>query len=264
MDTLIIVWALGGFLAGFFIEYLIDVFWWRRRMRRANVRGEQAEALLREQVEEVEYLRFQLAKFNESFDEYDRYTKKLEYDLESKRVELDDLRVQHEASDARSRQFQADVVQLRRQVEQQTRPEEIGDVERQVARYKRALYDSVNENRRLASQLRDAEGRLAALQGGDASLLINETDADEAYKPVEAGLLTTDGDPLEKINGIGNVYADRLRAAGIRTFADLSRMRAERLTDIIQPQKWQQIEPDRWIAEAADYASLNASNGDVR
>ncbi len=257
MNNEIILWVLVGFAAGFLLEYLIDLFWHRRKLRRVETRHLQSESMLREQVEEVEHLRFQITKFDGAFDEYEKYNKQLEYELETAKLEMSELRVQSEASDARARQFQSDSVVLRRQLKQLRAEANSGspDADRQIARYKRALYDSVSENKRLASQLRDVKAQLHGQD--DAMLTLNG--AEEIYKPVELS-----GDPLEKISGIGNVYADRLRAAGIRTFDDLSRMRAERLTDIIQPKKWQQIEPDRWIAEAADFASVNGSNGDHR
>lgn len=264
MDPQILPWVVGlaAFLAGLIISYLIDLLFWRRKIRQLQERHLHTDSLLREQVDEAEHLRYQLAKFNESFDEYDRYTKKLEYDLESSRLELAEVRVQHEASDARARQFQTDVANLRRQV--QTRDGNKDDSARQLERYKRALYDKVNENKLLTAQLHDYETKMQSLQQTDAPRLaaIDDGPSIEVYKPLEAA--SFDGDQLERISGIGSVYADRLRAAGIRTFADLSRMRAERLTDIIQPKKWQQIEPERWIAEAADFASPNGNGGELR
>ncbi len=257
MNNEIILWVLVGFAAGFALEFLVDWFWWRRKLRRSDTRHAQSESMLREQVEEVEHLRFQIAKFDGAFDEYEKYNKQLEYELETAKLEMAELRVQGEASDARARQFQSDAVVLRRQLKQMrsegSSASQSADVDRQVARYKRALYDSVSENKRLAGQLREVESKLHGQD--DALLTLNG--AEEIYKPVEIASELVHGDQLEKISGIGSVYADRLRAAGIRTFADLSRMRAERLTDIIQPKKWQQIEPDRWIAEAADFAGGN-------
>ena len=259
MDTWMI-WAFGGFLAGFLLEYLVDLFWWRRKLRRANLRNRQAESTLREQVGEIDYLRQQLARFNSSFDEYEKYIKRLEYELESAQLEIGELRVQSEASGERARQFQSDSVTLRQQL-QQRRGRSKTEINRQLAHYKQALHEKVNENKALAASLHQAELKLAQTRNGRGDLVERNLLDEEVYKPVESGANSDEPDALEKINGIGHVYAERLRAAGIRTFADLARMRAERLTDIIQPQKWQKIEPSRWIAEAADFVKLNQKHG---
>lgn len=62
-------------------------------------------------------------------------------------------------------------------------------------------------------------------------------------------------DRLQKLNGIGNVYAQKLNDAGIFTFAQVAKETAERLAEIIQPESWQTIEPEAWIAEAANLAA---------
>ena len=157
----------------------------------------------------------------------------------------------------RARQYQADGATLRKQLQKAQASSESGDMaeaKRKLARYKRALYDAVNENKQLTKQLRNLD-TTAGPQNGNGALAAIET-----YKSLDSSHSTTAGqdetvnDPLEEIEGIGPVYADKLRAAGIRTFTDLARMGAERLTDIIKPNRWQHIEPDRWIAEAATYA----------
>lgn len=67
---------------------------------------------------------------------------------------------------------------------------------------------------------------------------------------------STDGsqDDLELIDGIGPVFEAKLYEAGIKTFAQLSTQDPETLRSIIKPQKWQKIEPEKWIAEAATRA----------
>ncbi|MCA9996932.1 MAG: DUF4332 domain-containing protein [Anaerolineales bacterium] len=62
-------------------------------------------------------------------------------------------------------------------------------------------------------------------------------------------------DRLQKVNGIGNVYAQKLNDAGIYTFAQLAEQSAARLTEIIAPESWQAIEPEAWIEEAASFAA---------
>jgi len=60
----------------------------------------------------------------------------------------------------------------------------------------------------------------------------------------------TGGDALERIRGIGPVFAGRLRAAGIRTFAALAAQSPEHVRAVVQAQPWQKVDPQAWIAEA--------------
>ena len=59
-------------------------------------------------------------------------------------------------------------------------------------------------------------------------------------------------DRLEKIDGIGDVYEQRLNAAGIWSFQQLSEMSVEAILNLIQPEDWQKIEPEKWILEASE------------
>jgi len=56
-------------------------------------------------------------------------------------------------------------------------------------------------------------------------------------------------DNLEEIDGIGATYARRLRAAGIRTFADLAALTPEQVRKAAKAQPWQG-DPAAWIAQA--------------
>lgn len=62
-------------------------------------------------------------------------------------------------------------------------------------------------------------------------------------------------DRLEKIDGIGPVFERKLWDAGILTFADLAATSAERVIEVIQPEKWQKVDAAAWIAESAEFAS---------
>ncbi len=61
-------------------------------------------------------------------------------------------------------------------------------------------------------------------------------------------------DPLVDIDGIGPVYERKLFAAGILTFAQLAALTPERLREIINPERWQSIDAESWIAEAQQFA----------
>ncbi len=76
-----------------------------------------------------------------------------------------------------------------------------------------------------------------------------EIDITPAEPPDSAGEEAA-GDALERIRGIGPVFAGRLRAAGIRTFAALAAQSPEHLRAVVQAQPWQKVDPQAWIAEA--------------
>lgn len=57
-------------------------------------------------------------------------------------------------------------------------------------------------------------------------------------------------DDLTQISGIGPVYARRLNAAGILTFADLAGRDPADLRRIVGLQPWHAADPSDWIAQA--------------
>ncbi len=76
-----------------------------------------------------------------------------------------------------------------------------------------------------------------------------------------AGRPRSAGDDLLIIEGIGPVYAAKLQAAGITTFAQLAAADNARLTEIIQAPAWRKVDYDAWreqarLAAAGDEASL--------
>lgn len=61
---------------------------------------------------------------------------------------------------------------------------------------------------------------------------------------------------LTQIDGIGPVFAGRLREHGIVTFSRLAETSAAALAEIIQAPAWRQPDFSAWIDEAADRAAL--------
>ena len=57
-------------------------------------------------------------------------------------------------------------------------------------------------------------------------------------------------DDLQLIKGIGKVYAGRLNAAGIATFAELAAADPQKLAAIVQLKAWQAAAPEDWIEQA--------------
>lgn len=65
-------------------------------------------------------------------------------------------------------------------------------------------------------------------------------------------------DNLEVISGIGPVYARRLHAAGVHTFAQLADLSVERIHEIIAPvRSSHMIDAERWISAARQLAAQN-------
>jgi predicted flap endonuclease-1-like 5' DNA nuclease len=62
-------------------------------------------------------------------------------------------------------------------------------------------------------------------------------------------------DDLEVIDGIGPVFEKRFYEAGIYTFKQLAELSPERIREIVKVKGWQKIEPEKWIAEAREYAN---------
>lgn len=69
---------------------------------------------------------------------------------------------------------------------------------------------------------------------------------------------TVEEDDLQKINGIGPVYAGLLQAAGIHTFAQLAELSAEQIRAIIEAERsGHMIEPEVWLAEARQFMAAD-------
>lgn len=106
---------------------------------------------------------------------------------------------------------------------------------RQDVKLPERLKDVDTENRFLQTKLAETERKIEQLQA--------ELNARSNQVPQRK-------DRLERIKGIGAVFARRLNAAGIFTFDQLAGLTPEQVEEIIQAQGWQKIEPEKWIAEA--------------
>lgn len=90
-------------------------------------------------------------------------------------------------------------------------------------------------------RLRELQGRLP--QRHSAGLDITDL-------PPQPEKTAVAPDDLQAINGIGPTYAQRLRAAGILSFADLAAQSVDRLREIAQIKPWHVHDPAEWIEEA--------------
>jgi predicted flap endonuclease-1-like 5' DNA nuclease len=115
--------------------------------------------------------------------------------------------------------------------------------------YQQKLYDAgIVSFEQLASMRPE---RLGALVAPDAGFELRTDSWIE-----QARLLAREParDPLIDINGIGPVYEQRLLNAGVTSFAQLAVLTPGAIRAIIRPESWQHIEPEAWIAEAAELA----------
>ncbi len=94
------------------------------------------------------------------------------------------------------------------------------------------------------------------MMGEASSLTAGARDDDElenGTKPFESAGAREDvsgDDQLEQVNGIGMVYADRLRAAGIGALEDLANSSPDQLENILNIPKWRKIDYEGWIEQA--------------
>ncbi len=70
---------------------------------------------------------------------------------------------------------------------------------------------------------------------------------------------SSEEDMLERVKGIGAVFSGRLKAAGVKTFAQLAQLTPDRVQEIINPEEWQKIDPASWIAQAGELAAKKAA-----
>ncbi|WP_420645763.1 hypothetical protein [Candidatus Leptofilum sp.] len=110
----------------------------------------------------------------------------------------------------------------------------------------------------------DLQGKLAAIEAEKESLAARLQEAlnkepevivQEVIKEV-----MVKPDRLQKIHGIGDVFTRRFNEAGVFSFAQLAALSPERAREIIDPEEWQAIEPEQWIAEARQFAEKTQSN----
>lgn len=88
------------------------------------------------------------------------------------------------------------------------------------------------------SQIQQLEADLSSCQEQSAKVLVEEK------------VVVQEKDNLEKIRGIGAVFSQKLYDAGIYTYAQLASQTSDRLYEIINPESWQKVDFDAWLAEA--------------
>jgi predicted flap endonuclease-1-like 5' DNA nuclease len=114
--------------------------------------------------------------------------------------------------------------------------------------------------------IKDSRAKIAAERDAlEAEVLIlrnrlagQEGSLDRAQSLAFLGQSSVRPDRLVDIVGIGPVFERRLNQAGVTTFDQLSRLSQDDIQRIIQPEEWQQIDANSWIAEAQEFVQRGA------
>jgi predicted flap endonuclease-1-like 5' DNA nuclease len=107
--------------------------------------------------------------------------------------------------------------------------------------WRRDLYRSWTSERELREELERARQEIGALQAQLAQL---------SWPAAEATDAIVQRDPLERIQGIDPIFAQRLHEAGIFTFSQLSASSPEQIIEYIQPAAIAPGDAEAWIVEA--------------
>lgn len=210
---------IAGFAGGWALEWVIDYLYFRK-----NAETKSAE---------IEALRADNKNLNEHL-----HTKEIEWGAESGalRAELDLARAQ--AASLQTRADESD--KLRGELAAM-----IGKVEGAKAASATAFSATDEDVERLRGEIDEYREALAQQKAEVLRLRqqLGQTDAVDQK------------DDLEEIDGIGPVFEGKLYAAGIKTFSQLAGTPIDRIREIIAPKKWQKIEPEKWVIEAAKLAS---------
>lgn len=107
--------------------------------------------------------------------------------------------------------------------------------------WRRDLHRNLQVERELRQELARARQEIGAMQAQLAQL---------SWPAAEATQAIVQRDPLERIQGIDPIFAQRLHEAGIFTFRQLSASSPEEIIEIIQPAAIQPGDAEAWIVEA--------------
>jgi predicted flap endonuclease-1-like 5' DNA nuclease len=118
----------------------------------------------------------------------------------------------------------------------------VGATRYQVRQVKDALAEQTAQTETIAAERNQLVDALSAAKAN-----LNELQAKLAAQPAVQAVQ----DQLEAIKGIGRVFAQKLNAAGIYTFADLAAQTPERLREIIGTARASSmVQPADWIQQA--------------
>lgn len=114
--------------------------------------------------------------------------------------------------------------------------------------------DTTRNITRMRAEMAAQQSEIVELK---SKLTTNPIDLTSHITPPVLGQVTNNldlSDRLQLINGIGNVFAERLQQAGVTTFTALGDLTAERAVEIVQAKSWQAIDATAWIEQAKQLA----------
>ena len=222
MSTLMIFVA--GILIGWLVEWVIDWLYWRRvyaDLRRQLQASQAAGASVRDDSAEIDKLR-------QALSQTEAKAKRSEMELTKQNATLQQVTM-----------AQTEVAQCRQQ---------LSEVQAELSRCQTELTEAETHRHQLVTAQAEIDRLKAELTNLPA----------QGMQVIEKIIVR---DNLERINGIGPVFAQRFNAANILTFDQLAALSPERVNEIIAPQPWQQIDPEAWIAEAKAFANSTKNKG---
>ncbi|MFQ5854793.1 MAG: hypothetical protein ACE5LU_04000 [Anaerolineae bacterium] len=220
MSNNVLLAAIGGFLLGWLIEWLIDLFYWRRRAgeREDRISGLQASLSEKEQG---------LLDLQARLQEHAANVQGLRDQVSQGEAAIRDLTGQIEDRDQTISWLESAVSERDRQIEGL----------RVRARETEARADG------LEASLQEKGRKLAALRA-------------ELEKSADA----VERDDLKVIHGIGRVYEAELHNAGIYTYEQMAKATPEQIRDILSVSKRsRRSAPESWIEEAKRLAEKTVS-----
>ncbi|MCL4267413.1 MAG: hypothetical protein KJ069_29820 [Anaerolineae bacterium] len=251
---LIVLLLVVGGMFGALLVFLVDWRYWERRVQK--LRGERNKAQAANQVtlsrlqraekgqliaqRDVENLRQDVAERDERLAQLHNENQQVCQQVAVMEVELTHLRA--DLAEAQGWEERADALKTENEalVGQLNRAEiQMSELQVQVDTAARQLTDAQILGKKLVemqARLKEAEKQTATLQ--------------EKMTAVQHTFDYTGKNQLQLIRGIGPAYARRLNEAGVLTLEDLAKCAPEQITEIVQPKKWQHVEPEEWIREA--------------
>lgn len=211
MSTMLIFVA--GLLVGWLVEWVIDWLYWRRIYADLQHKLEASQAAA---VPE-----------------------------QSQAVEIDQLRRELRQAKARVSRYETELAEIDA-VADKVAPTQTED--EKCRQQLVAAQSRIEQYQAELSQVGTIREKLAVAEAEIARLSADSSPQPGQEEAVVERIIVKDN--LERINGIGPMFARRLNEAHIFTFDQLAALSPERVKEIIAPQPWQQIDPDGWITEA--------------
>jgi predicted flap endonuclease-1-like 5' DNA nuclease/uncharacterized protein YjiS (DUF1127 family) len=207
--------GVGGFILGWLVEWLIDLFYWRRR-------AEEQANLSR--------------SLRTSLDEKERSVLDLQTRLQEETSDLGAVRDQIEQGEVTIRDLTA----------------RIGEHNETISRLEAEVGERDEQIEALRMRSEAAEAQVDALKAAQQETELART---ALRTELDMWKSAVERDDFEVIHGIGRTYEKRLHNAGILTYQQLASTAPEQIRVILNiSSESRRIEPEAWIAEAARLA----------